>query len=131
MNVQTNHAEDGTVTVTITGSNAEMKDMLEGLPPLVAGAKAGNEGSLSAEAGATATLSTANIGGPQPLGLFPKPKHYCVKVIHGNNVTCQVTIYESPLWAWARAVGIALRMGGGANMSPGRCQGDQDSCGVS
>jgi hypothetical protein len=131
MNVETSRAEDGTVRVTIIGSDAEMKDMLEGLPPLVAGAKAGDEAASSADALASSTLTNVDIGGAQPLGFWPKAKHYCVKVTKGNSVACQVTIYESPLWAWARAVGIAVRMGGGANMSSGRCQGDQDSCGVS
>lgn len=71
----------------------------------------------------------------QPLGFWPKAHHWCVKVRNQTNpgFYCQTTIYESPLWAWARAVGIGLRKAGKSaniSMSNGRCAGPQDSCEV-
>lgn len=77
-----------------------------------------------------------DIAAIQPQGFWPKARHYCVKVYdkRNNNFICQTTIYESPLWAWARASAIGVRKAGTnayVNMSSGRCVGDQDSCNVS
>lgn len=75
-------------------------------------------------------------GDATPMGFWPKAHWYCVKVWTrqgGRRFLCQKSVYESPLWAWARAAGIGLRKAGKdaeVNMSKGRCQGEQNSCGV-
>jgi hypothetical protein len=68
-------------------------------------------------------------------GLLPSPRFYCVKVykksIGGGLISiCQKTMYETPLWIWARAAILAVRHGGDTSQtSEGRCQGPQNTCG--
>ncbi|HMI85645.1 MAG TPA: hypothetical protein VK550_16220 [Polyangiaceae bacterium] len=75
-------------------------------------------------------------GDAVPMGFWPKAHWYCVKVWTrqgGHRFVCQKSIYESPLWAWARAAGIGFRKAGKdaeVNMSRDRCSGDQNSCHV-
>lgn len=115
MEVKTHLEADGTMTVTINSAAADIDAIIDSLPALLAVPDGDNDAALAADI--------------QPMGLLPRPRKYCVKVYHDGNYLCQKTIYESPLWAWARCVGITRRRGGNrGQMSSGACQGPSD-CG--
>jgi hypothetical protein len=110
---------DGKIEVRMVLTNEEWEQVQTGLPPELAPSTP-SSGDLS------------SLGRPELMGFWPKPRKYCVTVRDKRGqVLCQKTIYESPLWAWARCVGITLRKGGksaSGSMSEGVCS-PENTCG--